>query len=157
MIWQRTKTMRGGGVYADVDGVGRYLIRWIVGDQEWRAYLNGKRTTYAAKTVGDVQKMVERVDAALDQFEREQAVTLVVEDPDGALPPPDGSGRGPPKDMEEFSEEVYKQAQHYAPEKKHIVLTDIYLAIEGCARKCVELERRVKELEDRYERDDHRS
>lgn len=58
-----------------------------------------------------------------------------------------GNRRGPPKDMEAHAEELYKQAQHYIADEKHVVLTDIYLAIESCARKCAELERRVKELE----------
>jgi hypothetical protein len=76
MIWQRAKTMKGQGVYADVDGVGRYLIRWITGDQEWRAYLNNKRTVYAAKAIGDVQRQVESVVTSFEQVEREQVVTV---------------------------------------------------------------------------------
>lgn len=161
MIWQRARTSKNQ-VYADIDGVGRYLIRWITGNQEYRAYLNGKRTTYAAKTVGDVQKMVERVNEALDQFEREQAVTVsfaetVDEHLDDAVPmvtvnvtdlePGTGNRRHAPEDMEEYADAIYAQAQHYAVNKRYIVLTDIYLALESCARKCVELERRVRELE----------
>lgn len=68
-----------------------------------------------------------------------------------------GNRRGPPPDMEEYAEELYGQAQQYAANKRYIVLLDVYLALESCARKCAELDRRVRELENRYERDDHRS
>jgi signal-transduction protein with cAMP-binding, CBS, and nucleotidyltransferase domain len=106
VIWQRAKT-QSNSVYADVDGVGRYLIRWLTLDQEYRAFLNGKRTTYAAKTVREVQAMVERVQASIEQFNREH--------------------------------------EHDVPITELVEPT-----LDGLARKCAELERRVAELEEKY-------
>lgn len=176
MIWEKVSGQRNQ-IFTDVAGVGRYLIRRSKDDKAYRAFLNGKRTVYTGKTIDEVKVMVERVQASIEQFEREQAVTLtgLVEEQSvvcrrcgqpretcecgelmaaaGVLQAGTGNRRGPPPDMEAYAEELYGQAQHYAADKRHIVLTDIYLALESCARKCAELERRVSELEEKRDDD----
>lgn len=57
------------------------------------------------------------------------------------------ANRRGPDDMDAYADTLLKQAQHYAPDKKHIVLTDLYVALEQIARECAYLRRRVAELE----------
>jgi hypothetical protein len=160
MRWETGRQGKGTIAYVDVAGVGRYLVKWSSVDERYVALLNNETTTYKARTMEAVQRQVERAVLAIENMDREQEATVALPDYENIerrILASEKSGRLPLEDMEAFADEVCRQARHYAQNRRHIVLTDIYLALETVARKCAQLQNRVKELEDRYERDDHRS
>lgn len=144
------------------------MVRWVRDEGKYRAFLNGKKTVYAG-SAPDVKMLVERATEAVEEFERKQKVTVTLAGPEKdelnsgseliaemvELDPPERvvagensldvhSGRRPPPNMEAYAEELYEQARNYAANRKHVVLTDIYVALESCARKCAELDRRLR-------------
>lgn len=131
--------------FADVPGRGRYMVRWVRDEGKYRAFLNGKKTVYAG-SAPDVKMLVERATEAVEEFERQQevAVTLAGLEKDELNSGGELVERRPPPNMEAYAEELYEEARNYAANRKNAVLTDIYLALESCARKCAELDRRLR-------------
>lgn len=52
--------------FTDVEGVGRYLIRKVKHQREYRVYLNGVRTSYVGDTMDQAKAMVESIIKAKD-------------------------------------------------------------------------------------------